>query len=150
MRALLLALAITVSAAGVSAEEPFEGEWIAVSAEENGGAAPELIGHRLSFDGDGFRIIDTDGALAYAGTYTAEPAGPFAAIDFTNTEGQAAGASWAGLWKQDGSLLTIIDNAPDPTKPRPDAFTAPVGSGYLMLVFERDVAPDEGQEGGDG
>ena len=49
--------------------------------------------------------------------------------------GSGAGTGWAGIWKRDGSMLTIVDNAPDPRRPRPSAFSAPVGSGYAMIVL---------------
>ena len=116
---------------------PFEGRWTAISAEENGASAPDLIGHRLDFDGAGFRIIDADGKLAFAGTYTADTAAKPATIDFQNTEGAASGTTWSGIWRQDGQLLTVVDNAPDPSSPRPSEFSAPVDSGHVMLVFTR-------------
>jgi hypothetical protein len=38
----------------------------------------------------------------------------------------------------DGATLKICDNAPDMTKPRPNGFAAPAGSGYVFVVFTRD------------
>ena len=46
--------------------------------------------------------------------------------------------TWAGIWQVDGGTLTIVDNALDPSRPRPSDFAAPAGSGYVMVVFERD------------
>lgn len=138
MRASLLAIGLAgLLAPAALAEEPFEGRWTAVSAERDGASAPDLLGHRLSFDGDAFRIIDAEGSALYAGTYAADRGATPATIDFATTDGNAPGPSWAGIWRQDGGTLTIVDNAPDPTRPRPTGFSAPAGSGYVMLVFLR-------------
>jgi len=88
----------------------------------------------LTFDDGGFRIVGTDGKVVAEGTFSSDPAAHPATIDFVGTGGTGAG-DWAGIWKNDGSLLTIVDNAPDPKRPRPSAFSAPVGSGYTMVVF---------------
>ena len=113
--ALTTILAGTILAATAAvAADPFEGRWTAISAEENGASAPDLIGHRLDFDGAKFRIIDADGKLAFAGTYTADTTAKPATIDFENTEGAASGTTWSGIWREDGQLLTVVDNAPDP------------------------------------
>lgn len=138
MRASLLAIGLAgLLATAALAEEPFEGRWTAVSAERDGASAPDLLGHRLSFDGDAFSIVDAEGARVFAGTYAADPGADPATIDFANVEGEAAGTDWAGIWRHDGGTLTIVDNAPDPARPRPSGFSAPAGSGYVMLVFVR-------------
>lgn len=137
MRLTLLAAALGMIAVAATAQEPpLAGAWRAVDAEQDGAPAPQLIGHKLSFDGAGFEIVRPDGTMVYQGTFGVDPAAQPAAIDFANTAGLAAGVTWAGIWKRDGATLTIIDNAPDPGKPRPTAFDAPAGSGYVMLVFE--------------
>ena len=88
-------------------------------------------------EGDTFDIVKPDGVLVYAGTFRSDPSAEPHEIDFANTEGEAAGTDWAGIWRLDGETLTIVDNAPDPTRPRPAAFAAPAGSGYILVVFER-------------
>ena len=133
MRAMIPALAALIAATAACGEEPLSGQWIAISAAENGAAADDLVGQRLTFDGDAFRIVDTEGEVVSSGTFATDPAAEPATIDFTVTTGP--GAEWAGIWKRDGSLLTIVENAPDPTRPRPDAFAAPAGSGYAMIVL---------------
>ncbi len=136
MRALMLALAMAaLASAATAADDLLAGQWIAISAEENGASAPALVGHRLTFADDGFRIVDTDGKLVYEGKATVDTTADPATLDLSNTGGTATGTDWAGIWKRDGTLLTIVDNAPDPARPRPAAFAAPVGSGYVMLVF---------------
>ena len=82
-------------------------------------------------------IVKPDGTEVYSGTFKSDPSLDPRAIDFTNTAGEAAGTDWAGIWRLDGTTLTIADNAPDPSRPRPAEFAAPAGSGYIMIVFER-------------
>jgi uncharacterized protein (TIGR03067 family) len=137
MRAPILALAL-VLATTAAAQEPLAGAWTATEAERNGAPAPELLGHRLSLADGEFEIAGTDGAMIYAGTYRLDPTADPSAIDFVNTEGEAAGVTWAGIWRADADTLTIVDNAPDPTRPRPTEFAAPANSGYVMLTFQRD------------
>jgi uncharacterized protein (TIGR03067 family) len=135
MRALLAALSMIATAA--AAQEPLQGAWTALEAERNGAAAPDLVGHRLRFDGEAFEIAGPDGAPIYAGSFRTDPAAEPAAIDFVNTAGEAAGVTWAGIWRLDGTTLTIVDNAPDPSRPRPADFAAPAASGYVMVTFRR-------------
>jgi uncharacterized protein (TIGR03067 family) len=133
---MLLALSLTspTSAAGPDA---LAGAWTAMSAEQDGAAAAGLIGHRLEFTGDGFAITDRNGQLLYAGSYAVDDSTAPARIDFRHDRGQAAGATWEGIYRLDGDQLTIVDDAPDPAKGRPTAFTAAAGSGHVLLVFTR-------------
>ena len=139
MRAAILALALGLITAPLAAQEALlDGTWTAIEAERNGAPAPDVVGHRLSIAGEAFEIVAPDGAPVYAGTVRVDPATEPAEIDFVNTAGEAAGVTWAGIWRLDGTTLTTVDNAPDPSRPRPAAFAAPTGSGYVMVVFERD------------
>jgi uncharacterized protein (TIGR03067 family) len=135
MRATVLAVAATLAATAVFGEEALSGQWIAISAAVDGAPSGDLVGRRLTFEGDGFRMVDTEGAVVASGTFAADPAADPATIDFAGTTADGAAADSAGIWKRDGTLLTIVDNAPDASKPRPDAFAAPAGSGHAMVVF---------------
>jgi uncharacterized protein (TIGR03067 family) len=95
----------------------------------------DVVGHRLTVADDRFQIVEPDGALVYGGTFRVDPAAVPPAIDFVNTEGEAAGVTWAGIWRLDETGLVIADNAPDPSRPRPTGFGAPAGSGYIMVTF---------------
>jgi uncharacterized protein (TIGR03067 family) len=137
MRKLLL-LSIGVLAASAAHAQPakLDGSWTAVSAERNGASAADVVGHKLAFSGDRFTIT-RDGKTVFAGTYTADLAQQPARVDFVNAEGSLKG-TWLGILRLDGRTLQICDNAPDMTKPRPSAFAAPAGSGYVFVVFVRD------------
>lgn len=116
----------------VTRARDLEGTWSAISAERDGAAASELIGHRIEFAGDHFQIAGKDGVL-FGGSFTVAAAH----IDFKIAEGAARGQSWAGIFRIENGLLTICDNAPDPSASRPREFGAPKGSGYVCLTFKR-------------
>jgi uncharacterized protein (TIGR03067 family) len=124
-----------VTPASFAQPAPLEGAWTAVAAERDGKNATDVVGHKLTFAGDKFTIT-RDGKTLYAGTYTADMAKRPAQIDFVNAEGALKG-TWKGIVQVDGVTLKICDNAPDMTKPRPNAFAAPAGSGHIFVVFVR-------------
>lgn len=139
MRALLLAMMVGLSVTLAAAQtSPLEGRWLATDAERDGEPANDLVGHRLTFSGERFEIVAPDGELAYGGTTRIDPRATPPAIDFVNTEGEARGVTWRGIWRLDDPALVITDNAPDPGRPRPTDFPAPAGSGYVKVIF----APD--------
>jgi uncharacterized protein (TIGR03067 family) len=114
-----------------------QGTWTATEATRDGEAADDVVGHRLSFTGDRFRIRSAAGTLLYAGTVRADPSTKPAAIDFELTKGAPTGTVWKGIYAFDGDTLTTCDNAPDPGKGRPAAFEAERGSGYVLITFRR-------------
>ncbi len=125
------------------AEDPkqLEGTWMVVSARRNGADAPEIKTHRLILKGDTFRILKGD-KVVYGGTYSTDTSKKPAAIDFTNTEGEAKGKKWLGIFQLDKGMLIICDNGADPTQPRPTELLGPpirpgpgrVSAGEAMIV----------------
>lgn len=137
MRGLILAAALATPAAAAEAPALLTGSWTAVEARRDGAEAPELVGHRLVFEGEGFRIVGASGELLHAGRYAADATVRPARIDFVQEAGGATGQTWEGIWRLEGDRLTIVDDAPDPVKGRPVGFAAGKGSGHVMLVFRR-------------
>jgi len=139
MRSIVLAAAAVLAVVTDSRAQPagkLEGTWTAVSAERDGKPADELKGHRLTFAGDTF-VIQRDGKMLYKGTFKADPAKKPAQIDFLQTEGDAKGKTWRGIYLLESDTLTTVDNAPDTKKPRPTQFTTKPDSGHVMLIFKR-------------
>jgi uncharacterized protein (TIGR03067 family) len=130
-------LAIACAQPGEAAQENLQGTWTATKAERDGKAADDVVGHRLSFAGNRFRIESKDLTLLYAGTVRVDPGAKPAAIDFEHSEGDLNGKAWKGIYALDGDTLTICDNAPDLDKGRPAAFDAKTGSGFVLITFER-------------
>ena len=114
-----------------------QGAWTATQAERDGKAADDVLGHRLSFTGNRFRIDSKDGKRLYTGTVRVEPRAKPAAIDFEHTDGALKGKAWKGIYALVGDTLTICDNAPNPDKSRPAEFEAKSGSGYVLITFKR-------------
>jgi uncharacterized protein (TIGR03067 family) len=113
------------------------GMWTAVTAEQDGKPAPALVGHQLVFAGDEFTIFSPDKKVLYAGTYTLDPTADPARIDFLGKAAGDKGKVWRGIYRLDGDTLTTVDDAPDPTKGRPTAFAAALGSGHVLIEFRR-------------
>jgi uncharacterized protein (TIGR03067 family) len=114
-----------------------QGTWTATTAERDGTAADDVVGHRLSFTGNRLQIQSKDGKPLYAGTVRVDPSTTPAAIDFEHMEGALKGKAWKGIYALDGDTLTTCDNAPNLDKGRPAAFEAKSGSGYVLITFTR-------------
>jgi uncharacterized protein (TIGR03067 family) len=114
-----------------------QGTWTATKAERDGKSANDVVGHRLAFTGNRFRIQSKDGKLLYAGTFSVQPSAKPPAIDFAQMEGALKGTSWKGIFALRGDMLTIIDNAVNSDKGRPQAFATKSGSGYVLITFQR-------------
>jgi uncharacterized protein (TIGR03067 family) len=110
---------------------------MAVSAERNGGAVEDLTGHQLTFSGDRFTIRSKD-KLLYQGTFRVGPSRKPATIDFTHTRGEAKGKAWLGVYRLEGDVLKICDNADDLAQGRPAAFATEPGSGRVLVTFRRE------------
>ena len=130
---LVLACALPAGAA----ETTLQGSWIATKAEQDGNAADDFVGHRLSFLGHRFEIRSKDDKPLYAGTFQVNPSAKPATIDFQQKNGALNGKVWRGIDAVDGDTLMTCDNAPDPQKSRPAAFEAKSGSGYVLITFKR-------------
>jgi uncharacterized protein (TIGR03067 family) len=135
-------LAVAVACLGASppvgaAQPTLTGSWTAIKAERDGKAADDVVGHRLAFAGNTFKIDAKDGQRLYAGTVVKDARQKPASIDFRHRGGVLNGKTWKGIYVFDGGRLTICDNAPDLKKGRPTAFEAKTGSGYVLITFER-------------
>ncbi|MGA8469137.1 MAG: TIGR03067 domain-containing protein [Pseudolabrys sp.] len=135
---LVLASALPAKAA----ETTLQGTWITSKAEQDGKAADDLVGHRLSFMGNRFEIRSKDDKPLYAGTVQINPTANPATIDFQQKKGALNGKVWKGIYAMDGDTLTTCDNAPNLKKGRPAAFEAKSGSGYVLITFKRAKARD--------
>jgi uncharacterized protein (TIGR03067 family) len=112
-----------------------QGTWQSVAAERNGAPAPDVVGHRLAFTGERFRIT-RDGNLLYGGTFAVHLSAQPARIDFRQDEGAGLRGEWRGIYRFAAGQLEIVDNADDTSKPRPAEFSTTPGSGYVLVRFE--------------
>ena len=133
---LVLGLVVASAQPAEEADKRLQGTWTATTAESDGKAADDVVGHRLSFTGNRFQIISKDGKPLYAGTVRVDPSAKPAAIDFEHTEGVLKGKAWKGIYGLDGDTLTTCDNSPNLEEHRPTAFEAKSGSGYVLITFK--------------
>ena len=119
------------------AQQKLQGTWTATKAERDGKAADDVVGHRLSFNGNRFQILSKDGKPLYEGSVRVNPSAKPWAIDFDHTEEALKGKTWKGIYVLDGDTLTICDNAPNLDVGRPSSFETKSGSGYELITFKR-------------
>ncbi len=132
-----LAIVLVVAVIGVArAETELEGTWLATAATLSGEPVPLVVGHRLSFERDRFRIIK-DGELLYGGSFSVDATAKPPTIRFDQNETKTLAGIWLGIYERDGDKLTICDNAHDMTKPRPTGFGECSGAGYILIHFTR-------------
>lgn len=122
------------STAGMTSE--LDGTWIAEDAAVAGVRAPQIIGHHLTFDKGRFRIT-LGGRLLYGGQFSLDPDVIPRQIDFDQSETEVFAGTWHGIYAIDGDRLTICDNAPDMTRPRPAGFDQTGEQGYVRVTFRR-------------
>jgi uncharacterized protein (TIGR03067 family) len=146
MRRLISALCCLILGTGViaalaqpaeEAQRQLQGAWTATQAERDGRTADDVVGHRLAFAGNRFRILSKDGKILFTGTVRLDPSAKPASIDFEHAEGTLKGKAWKGIYALEGDTLRICDNAPNVDKGRPTAFEAKSGSGYVLITFKR-------------
>jgi uncharacterized protein (TIGR03067 family) len=135
MLAAILGALVAIDSSGQGAGN-IQGAWVVVSAEQDAEPATDVKDHRLTFSGDTFTIRREDHIL-YRGTYVTDPGRKPARIDFRHTGGALKGKFWKGIYRLEGETLTICDNAPEMTRPRPARFVTTAGSGLICLVFKR-------------
>ena len=119
------------------AQKDLQGTWTATRAERDGKGAGDVIGHRLSVDGNRFQIRSKGGKPLYAGAVRVDPGAKPATIDFEHSNGALKGKKWLGIYQLSGDTLTICDNAVNLEKSRPAAFETRAGSGYVLIAFKR-------------
>lgn len=138
MRSWVFVLAIASAGLGTAVEAAdLDGSWTAVRAERDGASVAALVEHRLHIAAGRFVIDGANGSQLYAGRYQVNTAVEPTQIDFVNETGEAAGVTWEGIYRLADGELTIVDDAPDPSAPRPASFEAGEGSGYVLVLFRR-------------
>ena len=136
-KSVIAGLALACALPAMASPRELQGNWTATKAEREGGAADDIVGHRLSLAGNGFQIRSKHGKLIYAGTVRVDPRARPAAVDFMHQDGVLKGKVWKGIYVLDGTTLTICDNAPNLEKGRPVAFEAKTRSGHVLVTFKR-------------
>ncbi len=114
-----------------------EGEWRAVSIEANGNQVGADDVRKITIENgrDGEWTLFLDGKEAAEGTSTIDPTVTPKTIDFKITKGNDAGRETYGIYEITGKTRKICYS--EPGRQRPSDFSAPAGSGRIVVVFER-------------
>ncbi len=113
-----------------------EGTWVVDEATAGGEEIPRVVGQRLTFEGDRFRI-EKDGRLLFGGRFTVDATAEPPAIELDQSETETFQGLWLGIYRKVWNRLTISDNALDMSKPRPRDFAEACAGGYIMIDYTR-------------
>jgi len=113
-----------------------EGRWQAVSIELDGNrlAAEECKKFVFEHGRDGEWELIVDGTELARGTTTVDPSQTPKTVDFVTTGGTNAGERTYGIYEVTGTTWRICNAQAG--RPRPAEFSAPAGSGRMLVVFE--------------
>lgn len=113
-----------------------EGRWRAVSIEVDGNRLAEEECRKFVLDHgrDGEWELLVDNTEVARGTTTVDPGVTPRTIDFATTGGSNAGERTYGIYRMEGTTWTICEAQAG--RPRPAEFSAPSGSGRMLVVFE--------------
>ena len=114
-----------------------EGTWRAVSIEVNGTVVgADDVRKVTTVNGrEGEWTLLVDGQKMAEGTSTIDPTVTPKTIDFKTTKGNDAGRETFGIYEIVGNTRKIC--YAEPGRQRPADFSAPAGSGRVLVVFER-------------
>ena len=134
----IIAMALVAPARDTAQEEldALQGTWQVVSYERDGkpGDAKAIEGRTLVVDKGTF--VDAQaGKTLGKGTLTLDPAASPRTIDALFTEGFPKGKTSKGIYERDGDTLKAC--AATIGKDRPTNFTAPAGSGRMLVTYRR-------------
>lgn len=139
-----IALLLVSAAAGDSNDEAikkerekYQGVWQVASLEIDGAKASDenIEKIRVINDADGGWRLEVDGQIIARGTSKIDPTKKPKTTDLTETEGDAQGKTFLGIYELMDDERKVCYAPAD--KDRPDDFTAPAGSGRILAVLKR-------------
>jgi uncharacterized protein (TIGR03067 family) len=140
---LCFAATVPLAAAGDAKDEAikkdrmkFEGTWQVVEINGNKVDDPDAKKITVVNEADGKWRLLVDGKEVARGTNEMEPTKKPKAIDLTETEGDAKGQTALGIYEVGDDERKVCCTTV-PGMERPDAFSAPAGSGRILAVLKR-------------
>ncbi|MEH6525936.1 MAG: TIGR03067 domain-containing protein [Sneathiella sp.] len=116
--------------------QKLQGTWRVETASVNGETIVPVVGQRLNFEGDHFRI-DKGGSQIFGGQYHVPNANDPLHIDFEQSETEFMAGYWLGIYEVTDDHLTICDNARDMSLPRPTGFTDGERQNCILIQYRR-------------
>lgn len=142
---LVMGLATSISVGfALAGDDPIEKErksyqgiWKVVALEADGKETPENDARKLTFinKADGTWVVQSEGKEISSGTSDIDPTKKPKTIDFMPTLGVGSGNEYVGIYElgKDTRQICFAEKA----KGRPTEFSAPPGSGRILIKFER-------------
>ncbi|HEV2947378.1 MAG TPA: TIGR03067 domain-containing protein [Gemmataceae bacterium] len=116
----------------------YEGTWRVTSLEINGNKSSDEDAKKITVvnKADGTWILQVDGEKITEGTSEIDPTKNPKTIDFMETEGDNKGKIVLGIYelRDDTRKLCYAE----PGRERPSDFSAPAGSGRVLVEFKRE------------
>ncbi len=116
----------------------YEGTWRVTSLEINGNKSSEEDAKKITVvnKADGAWILQVDGEKVTEGTSEIDPTQKPKTIDFMETEGDNKGKIVWGIYELGDDTRKLCYGGPG--KDRPTEFSAPAGSGRVLVEFKRE------------
>lgn len=115
----------------------YQGVWRVVALEVDGKEIPENDAKKLSVinKADGTWIIQSEDKEISSGKSDIDPTKKLKTIDFMPTLGAGSGNEYVGIYELQKDTRRICFG--EKAKGRPTEFTAPAGSGHVLVKLER-------------
>lgn len=116
----------------------YEGTWRVTSLEINGNKSSEDDAKKITVVNkpEGAWILQVDGGKITEGTSEIDPTKNPKTIDFMETEGDNKGRIVLGIYELGDDTRKLCYG--EPGKDRPAEFSAPAGSGRVLVEFKRE------------
>jgi uncharacterized protein (TIGR03067 family) len=116
----------------------YEGTWRVTSLEINGNKSSEEDAKKITVvnKADGTWILQVDGGKITEGTSEIDPTKNPKTIDFMETEGDNKGKIVLGIYELGDDTRKLCYAGPG--RERPSDFSAPAGSGRVLVEFKRE------------
>jgi uncharacterized protein (TIGR03067 family) len=116
----------------------YEGTWRVTSLEINGNKSSEEDAKKITVvnKADGTWILQVDGGKITEGTSEIDPTKNPKTIDFMETEGDNKGKIVLGIYELGDDTRKLCYAGPG--RERPSDFSAPAGSGRMLVEFKRE------------
>jgi len=116
----------------------YEGTWRVMALEADGSRMSEddCASVTVFNEPNGNWTVKLEGTAIWKGISTIDPTKTPKAIDFRPTEGADAGKSFLGIYEIAGETRRLC--YAEAGRPRPAEFSAPSGSGHVLVTFRRE------------
>jgi uncharacterized protein (TIGR03067 family) len=115
----------------------YEGTWQVVSLEVDGNKTAEDGARKITVvnEADGKWAVEVEGKVIARGTSEIDPTKKPKAVDLTETEGDAKGKTFRGIYEFEDDTRKVC--LAESGKERPKEFSSKAGNGHVLAVLKR-------------